>query len=204
GRMPGRRAGEEERERQILDAAASLAMRTGLDRLTVRAIAARAGLSNGLVHFHFENKDALLLALLDELLKATLVLDISPEVAAVAQPRERLRRLLRTEMERLAGAPARLRLFFEFWLWGMRRREVRRRLRKQLDRYRAAFLPIADEVLAEVPERFAHVGREGLAHACAGFVKAAAVQSVIDPARFRVDQFIDAVTALARVDTSSP
>ncbi|HYJ79892.1 MAG TPA: TetR family transcriptional regulator, partial [Longimicrobiaceae bacterium] len=194
--MPGRRAGENERKRQILDAAAGLSMRTGLARLTVRGIAARAGLSNGMVHFHFENKDALLLALLDELLEGALVLVVPTEIQVIASPHERLRALVRAEMERLASDRARLRMFFEFWLWGMRRRQVRRRMRGQLHRYRAAFLPIAEEVLAEAPERFAQVAPEGLAHACAGFVKAAAVQSVIDPARFRVDQFVDAAAGL--------
>jgi TetR/AcrR family transcriptional regulator, transcriptional repressor of bet genes len=194
--MTGRRAGEDERKRQILDAARSLALRTGLERLTVRRIAARAGLSNGMVHFHFRSKDALLLALLEELLNESLVLEVPPEIQCIDAAQDRLRALLRQEMARLAGDAGGLRMFFEFWLWGMRNREVRRRMRAQLNRYRAAFLPLAEEVLAQAPERFGQVGPEGLAHACAGFVKAAAVQSVIDPTRFRVDQFIAAATGL--------
>lgn len=194
--MTGRRAAEDERKRQILAAAERLVMRTGLERLTVRRIAASAGLSNGMVHFHFKNKDALLLALLDELLQRTLVLRVPAEIEAIPSPAERLFALLRSEMDRLAGDRSRLRMFFEFWLWGMRHREVRRRMRGQLDHYRKSFLPIAGEVLAEAPERFADVGSEGLAHACAGFVKAAAVQSAIDPAAFRVGQFIAAASGL--------
>jgi AcrR family transcriptional regulator len=188
--MPGKRAGVEERRAQILAAAERVAMRTGLERLTVRRIAASAGLSNGMVHFHFKNKDALLLALLDDLLESTLVLR-SPSKES-GSPAERLAALLRSELGRIAGDSRRLRLFFEFWLWGMRNRAVRGRMRAQLDRYREAFIPLAGEVIATAPERFKSVRASGLAHACAGFVKAAAVQSVIDPRSFSLDEYVTA------------
>src|SRR5580765_5958371 len=72
--MPGQKATEAARREQILKAAYEVALRRGIDGLTVRAVATRARLSHGLVLFHFKRKDQLGLALLDRVLATTLAL----------------------------------------------------------------------------------------------------------------------------------
>jgi AcrR family transcriptional regulator len=194
--MPGRKAAEEERKRQILEAAYRVATHGGLGRMTVRQVAEEAGLSLGLIHFHFRTKDSLLVALLDRVLETTAVLRITPEVAAIASPLERLLTLLREEIDRLTRDRRRIHLFFDFWLLGTRHPEIRKKMRAELDRYREAFRPMAEEVLAAEPERFANVTPEGLASVAVGFIKGCAVQSVIDPRHFDVREFRTAASAL--------
>lgn len=194
--MPGRRAGEEERKAQILQAAYTVARQRGLDRLTVRLVASEAGLSSGLVHFHFKTKEALLIALLDRVLETTTVLRVSEEIAAIASPLERLLALLRQEMDRLTRDRGQIRVFFDFWSMGMRSSRVRRRMRAELHRYREAFRPMAEEVLAAEPERFPDVTAEGLAAVSVGFIKGCAVQSVIDAEHFDVAEFLAAANGL--------
>jgi TetR/AcrR family transcriptional regulator, transcriptional repressor of bet genes len=194
--MPGRKASEEERKQQILEAAYKVASRHGLNGFTVREVAAEAGLSLGLIHFHFKTKVALMGALLDWLLETTTVLRLTPDVAAITSPLDRLLTLLRQEMDRLTRDRRRIHLFFDFWLMGTRHAETRRKMRAELKRYREAFRPMAEEVLATEPERFAHVTPEGLAAVVVGFIKGCAVQSVIDSKHFNVQQFQRAATAL--------
>jgi AcrR family transcriptional regulator len=167
-------------------AAHEIATRYGLEGLTVRRVAAAAGLSHGLVHFHFKTKEALLAALLDRLLAATAALQVSPDIAAIGSPFERLLALLRQEIVRVARDRREMHLFFDFWLLGTRHPGVRSKMRAQLDGYRAAFRPIAEEVLAADPKRFAGVTPEALASMAVAFVKGCAVQSVIDPRGFDV------------------
>ncbi len=194
--VPGAKAAEHERKEQLLDAAFEVASREGLDGLTVRRVAAEAGLSHGLVHFHFRTKELLLLALLDRLLERTVVLDIGSEAAGDPSPLDRLVRLLRQEMRRLSSDRTGIRLFFDFWLMGTRNRRVRARIRGQLERYREAFRPTVEEVLNAEPERFAHVTPEGLSVVVVAFIKGSAVQSVIDPKGFDIAQFTAAADAL--------
>jgi AcrR family transcriptional regulator len=202
--MPGRRAGEEERKAQILQAAYTVARLRGLDRLTVRLVASEAGLSNGLVHFHFKTKEALLIALLDRVLETTTVLRVSEEIAAIPSPLERLLALLRQEMDRLTRDRGQIRVFFDFWSMGMRNSRVRRRMRAELHRYREAFRPMAEEVLAAEPERFPGVTAEGLAAVSVGFIKGCAVQSIIDAEHFDVAQFLAAANGLmAQLENTS-
>ena len=101
------------RARAIVDAARACIAEEGLSGATFERIAARAGVSHGLVHYHFRSKDRLLLAVCRETCRHQTTalaeaLSGSGERAAVA---ERMRELL---MQFLA-APAGFRLLSELW-----------------------------------------------------------------------------------------
>lgn len=55
---------------QILDSALSLFVKKGYDRTTFNDIASRLKLTKGAVYWHFESKDALLVAILDDMFKS--------------------------------------------------------------------------------------------------------------------------------------
>lgn len=194
--MPGRKASEATRRNQILHAAVDIAERRGLGALTVRDVAERAGLSVGLVLFHFKTKDAVIIAVLDHVLATTTVLHMTDDIAAIASPRERLLALLRREMRRLSSEPRRIRLFFDFWALGFKHRRIRARMQAELDRYREAFRPIAEEVLLVERGRFAGVTADGLAAVSVSFIKGCAVQSMIDPDNVDIDEFLSATQGL--------
>jgi TetR/AcrR family transcriptional repressor of bet genes len=194
--MPGHKASEDARRRQIIRAAYEIASRAGLAGLTVRRVAARAGLSTGLVLFHFTNKERLVVALLDRVLETTTVLHVTSAIAAIPSPLDRLLALLTQEMNRLSSEPRRLRLFFDFWAMGLTQPLIRRRMQAELDRYREALRPIAAEVLAAEPERFGGVTPDGLAAVAVSVIKGCAVQSMIDPANFDIDEFLAATNGL--------
>jgi len=201
--VPGHRAAEAVRREQIVKAAYEVASRRGLDRLTIRQVAAKARLSAGLVLFHFKTKDHLVVALLDWLLATTTVLHIGPEIQAIPRPLDRLLALLRQEMDRLASEPRRIRLFFEFWVLGGRHAEVGEKMRGELARYREAFRPMVQEVLVAEPERFGHVTADGLAAVAVSFIKGCAVQSMIDP-DFDIKRYLAAAEALLGQLVSAP
>jgi AcrR family transcriptional regulator len=202
--MPGRHASEPVRRAQILKAAYHVAAGRGLDGLTVRRVAIRARVSPGLVLFHFRTKGKLVLALLDWLLETTTVLHITEDIARVPSSLDRLLALLQREMDRLSSEPERIRLFFDFWAKGIREGRIRSKMRRELARYREAFRPIADEVLRAEPDRFAGVTAEGLAAVAVSFIKGCAVQSMIDPDRFDIAQYLAATQGLVGQLASPP
>jgi len=194
--MPGTKASEEARRKQIVRAAYDVASRRGLAGLTVRQVAAKADLSTGLVIFHFKSKEHLVTALLDYVLETTTVLHLTDDIASIPAPLDRLMALLVREMNRLSAEPRRIRLFFDFWAKGFTHPVIRARMQGELDRYREAFRPIAEEVLSAEPDRFAHVTAEGLAAVAVSFIKGCAVQSMIDPKNFDIEQFLSAMQGL--------
>jgi TetR/AcrR family transcriptional regulator, transcriptional repressor of bet genes len=194
--MPGQKASEEARRRQILRAAYDVASRRGLAGLTVRQVAAKADLSTGLVLFHFKSKEQLMIALLDYVLETTTVLHLTEDITSVRSPLDRLLALLAKEMHRLSAEPRRIRLFFDYWAKGIAHPRIRVRMQSELDRYREAFRPMAAEVLAAEPDRFPDVTPEGLAAVAVSFIKGCAVQSMIDPKNFDIDDFLAAAQGL--------
>jgi TetR/AcrR family transcriptional repressor of bet genes len=194
--MPGQRAAEAVRRAQIVKAAYDVASRKGLARLTVRQVAAKARLSAGLVLFHFKTKDDVILALLEWLLATTIALHIGPEIERIWPPLDRLLALLRQEIERLAGEPRRIRLFFEFWVLEGRDARIGGRMRAEFARYRQAFRPMAQEVLRAEPDRFAQVTADDLTAVAVSFIKGCAVQSMIDPDHFDIAHYLGAAEGL--------
>jgi TetR/AcrR family transcriptional repressor of bet genes len=187
--MPGQKASEETRREQILTAAHAVASRHGIDGLTVRAVAARAKLSHGLVLFHFRRKDELVTALLDRVLATTFVLTISDDVLRLPNALDRFVAVLRQEMDRLAHDPRRMRLFFEYWALGSRHSRVRTKVSTSLAGYRAALRTVAEDVLQSHPAKHAGVTPDGLAAVAVSLINGCAVQAMIDPERFDMAEY---------------
>jgi TetR/AcrR family transcriptional regulator, transcriptional repressor of bet genes len=180
--LPGQKAPEEYRRKDILRAAYDVAARHGVEALTVRAVAERAAVSHGTVLFHFDRRDKLIASLLASVLDATTVLRVPLEVERLTTPAERLRALLRTEMERLSNDPRDFRLFLEYWALGQRNAAIRRKVSSALDDYRAAFRAAAESVGDHA---------DGLAAVAVSFIHGSALQAVIDPKAFLVRHHFD-------------
>jgi TetR/AcrR family transcriptional regulator, transcriptional repressor of bet genes len=191
--MRRKRIAEEERRDQILRAAFDVACGDGIGGLTVRAVAVAAGVSHALVLFHFGRKERLVHDLLEWVIDATIVLRISEDVARFPHARDRLHALLQQEMARLSRQPEHTRLFLEYWALGARKEAIRSRIGGELERYRAAFRAIMEEMLAAEPAAFAGATAEGLAAVAVSWIHGCAVQAVIDPRRFDADEYRAAV-----------
>jgi AcrR family transcriptional regulator len=179
--VPGTRIAEHARREQIVAAAYAVASKRGLRAVTIRDVARRAGVSAGLVIFHFGTKDRVILALLDWVVANTVSLTVGPDIVAISDPLDRLVRVVRQEMTRLGGDPSRNRLFFEFWGEGIWNRAVRVRMQRDLDRYREAIRPFVETAVAAHPDRFGAVDTTSLTTAVVSFLKGCAVQSTIQP-----------------------
>lgn len=191
--MPGQKAAEAQRREEILAAAYRVATRKGLGGLTIRGVAAEAGLSHGLVHFHFRTKDAVLAALLEHALAAATPSALGEPAGATAAAR--LSDVVAREIERLTGDAGRIRLLFDFWIAGGRNLRLRARMRSELEHYRDLYVPLTAEVIRAAPARFRGVTAQGLASLIVALVRGSAVQSVIDP-DFEVEHAVRAARAL--------
>jgi len=179
--VPGTRVAESIRREQIVAAAYAVAAKRGLRAVTIRDVARKAGVSAGLVIFHFGTKDRVVLALLDWVVANTVSLTVGPEILAIPEPSDRLIGVIKQETMRLAREPARNRIFFEFWGEGIWNRAVRSRMQRDLDRYRDAIRVFVDDAIGAQPHRFGTVDVDSLTTAVVSFLKGCAVQSTIQP-----------------------
>ena len=142
-------------------------------------------------------------ALLEWLLAHTFVAaELPARPAPGATTSERMLAAVRRDLDALPRARRRVELFFDYWVRGTRDPAVRATIRRALDRYRAAFLPLAAAVVAEAPG--GHYGADaeraaaGLATVAATFVEGCALRVVLDPAGFDVDAAMTTLAALVR------
>lgn len=194
--MPGRRAPEAERRQQLLESAFAVAARDGLDALTIRAVAAEAGLSHGLVLFHFGSKEGLLHALLNWVLESTMV---RPDNNLAAIPAaERLLAAIDRETAELADRQAYTSLLFEFWVRGVNDELIRGRIQTAMVAYRADLEPLARDLIASDPGRWPGITPADLATLAGQVILGFAVQQLVDPDPRRHGQLVRTATTLLR------
>ena len=194
--MPGQKASEAERREQILKAAYEVAVRRGIDGLTVRAVAARARLSHGLVLFHFKRKDQLGLALLDRVLATTLSLEVPESIKTIPHPRQHLQALFRHELHRMSEEPRRIRLLLEYWARGAHNSVIRAKIGVGLRSYRAAFRTITEEILRTDPTRSGKQSPDGVAVTAVSLIIGYPVQAMMDSGPFDLEEYLKAVQGI--------
>jgi TetR/AcrR family transcriptional regulator, transcriptional repressor of bet genes len=196
GKKGRKRIPEQVRREQILEAAFHVACRASLSGLTVRAVAAEAGVSHALVLFHFGRKDRLVHELLDWVLNSTSVLHISEDIARFPHARDRLNALLEQEMSRQSHQPEYTRLFLEYWAMGAHDEEIRTRIGAELERYREAFRTIMEELLEAEPLQFSGVTAQGMAAVAVSWIQGCAVQGLVAPGQFDTDGYLAALRGM--------
>lgn len=206
--MPGPKAPQKIRREQIVNAAYEVALREGIDGVSLRAVAARAKLSHGLLLFHFKQKDQLIAALLDRVLTTAAMLRTSDDLTRLPPSPNRLTAVLRKELDDISREPDTIRLFFEYWALGVRDSAIRQKIGAALERYRAAFRSLAADALPPDATGGASITPDALAAIAVSLISGCAVQAMIDPDRFDNAGYLAAVHTiverLAAEETGGP
>lgn len=188
--MPGPKAPEEARRGQILEAAYTVAVRNGIPGITLRAVAGEAGLSHGLVLFHFKRKEQLVASLLDRVLarNVLLMVQLPPVESRGGNP---LTAMLGRQLEAVVANPDDVRLFFGYWALGATVPAVRIAIGAAIAVHRAAYRMAAAEVFAARDFRTA-ITASGAASLAVSLVHGCAVQALGDPESFDATEYIAA------------
>jgi AcrR family transcriptional regulator len=192
--MPGRKAPGRERREQILNAAMSVANARRLSGLTIREVASAAGLSPGLVLFHFRSREGLIQAMLNWLIHQNSILQ--PNAARRARNGDSLAAMIRDECIRLASTRQRTELLFDYWVTGTRHPELRQVMRAAVRRYRQEFRVMASAALRSRKPSLPGISADAVSAAAVSFIHGCAMQAVIDPNHFDVHAAMDVVAAL--------
>ena len=148
-RRPGTAVSEKGRTRSegILDAATKLLIDEGYAQLSIRKIAARAGVRPGNLQYYYPTKQDVVRALLERYLARSLQATRARVASSHGTPRARLRASLDGILADQASADA-CRFFWEVWALAARDRDVARATRRFYDRYRQG---VADALAAVSP-----------------------------------------------------
>lgn len=185
--MPGLKKERDERREELVKAAYQVALAEGLEHVTGRKVATRAGLSTGLIFFHFTNREGLLEAVLDKL--------VDEIFGSMGQPGgpATLLQFLESRIERQKAERREMKLLIDFWVMGVREKAIRTRMQQALERYRSVLLPYAQTFTSS---RGADQAAEGLAQVALSCVLGCGLQVVIESGRFDTAKYIDSIRLL--------
>jgi len=149
-----------ERVERILDAASASVVDEGVDALSTRAIATRAGVPVASLYQYFADKDAVLLAIVE---RDTAEMDevVAAELAAL--PTLSVRAIVETTMRAYVGVFHRRPAFVEIWLRGRTNPAVQEYCRDHNRRTALALLQLADDrglVAPGTPQQVAELAVE--------------------------------------------
>jgi TetR/AcrR family transcriptional repressor of bet genes len=113
--QPLRKASRDVRRQQLIDSTISVLGQKGYAALTIADVAKAAGLSVGIVIFHFESKDRLLAAVLQFLTEEYRQHWEAAMEAAGPDPAQRLSALLRADFDPAVFTPEKLGAWIAFW-----------------------------------------------------------------------------------------
>lgn len=133
-----------ERKPQILQAAARVFMRKGIDAARMEDVAHEAGLSVGGIYWYFKSKEALVLALMETVMNQDLI-GLREQLLAPGTMRERLRGYVQTS---LAAARDSLPLTYEIYSLAGRDAMVRAHLKSYFTAYRQALVALIEQGIA--------------------------------------------------------
>ncbi|WP_373506335.1 TetR family transcriptional regulator C-terminal domain-containing protein [Aestuariivirga sp.] len=112
---PHRKASRDVRRQQLIDSTIRILGQKGYAALTIADVARSAGLSTGIVIFHFNSKDELLSAVLRFLAEEYRQHWENALEASGPDPADRLRALLTADFDRAVYTPEKLAAWIAFW-----------------------------------------------------------------------------------------
>jgi len=127
----------DEKAHVILAAALKVLAERGYAATTVAQVAAEAGVSRGLLHYHFESKEALLARVVHASIEPSLML-LEPMLAAGTSGASIASALTRAVRGLIRTDPAVFTLVFEGWAVSRQSEMVAREMRRMFRRFRAA------------------------------------------------------------------
>lgn len=173
---------------QLVRTALEIALRDGLDGVTIDEVATAQGVTATAIIERFGSREGLMLALLDAVLARTL--DAERDLRGSEAGRLKLGEMLVAEMEGLRRQAPVVELIFMYYF--ARRDDLyRRRIREALSNYRRAFESALDD-----SDVRGGMDATVLSAIVLSFLQGAAVQIIRDPDNFAPDDAIAAVRAL--------
>ena len=134
----------EERKRQILEAASNVFARSGFDEARMDDIAEESGLSKGSLYWYFKNKDAIIQAIMENMLKRE-ISKVREMVSEDISAKDKLEKFIQMTVKDLNLMKPILPILYEFLAIGFREKSVRNSINEYLNSYIKESIPIIQQ-----------------------------------------------------------
>jgi AcrR family transcriptional regulator len=182
----------------ILDAAFLIIAEHSIADTTTSLISARAGVSKPLLHYHFKTKEVLMERVLDRLLERLLEIPMENFNKNIS-PLDEIKAIFQKYKQTIVSEPALLVVFYDFWVYGIRRKQYRDKITQRFLGFRSYISEIV-KVGVEKGE-FAPEKSHMVPPLMLSLLEGASLQLIADPEAFNMDLYqymaLDALYAVA-------
>lgn len=178
------------RRSQLTRAAYKVVAQKGYYEFTVKDIAREAGLSTGMVHYYFKNKEALLLNLLKEI-NNNMTIFLNRAIRTSDDPREKLTIFMTQAFEVVNREKDYFYIIIDFWTQINKNERMKRANIKLFRSYRDELSKILEEGIAR--GEFVEMDVHFMATFIISIIQGMIVQHVIDRQRFSYEDYYNRV-----------
>ena len=170
-----------ERKKEIIAGLFKCLGNAGHEQVTIKDIAKAANLSHGVIHYYFDSKKDIMLALVEDFISRNESL-MQDRLAKIESAWERLRAFISFAVERLVLDPETSMFFLNLYQMAMTDEEIRSGAMSTYAHFRRAIHELIEYGIAR--GEFAEVEPEKLAFFCVGCVEGIWLQMAMDPNLF--------------------
>ncbi len=174
------------RREQLTAAAYKVVSQKGYNNFTIADIASEAGLSVGLVHYYFKNKQELLLHVFKETQK-NVRRNLAAELEKASDPRGKLEIFIDQSFLLFQREKDYFSLLFEFWTEINRNEAIKKMVRRLYQAYRAELSIILEKGIEE--KIFAEMDIQYTTTLCVSIVQHTIIQHLIDDTAFDFNEY---------------
>jgi AcrR family transcriptional regulator len=177
---PSTPAAKEKRQR-VVEAAAKVMAREGYAATSMKDIAQEAGIAQGLIHYYFDSKDDLVMAVVKDACDQMLAETRAAFAAAPGGPLERVWPALESARDRTKNRPEMWRVFVELLPLSLTNPHLRVQFQELYAKIIQGTVEIVEEVNRQIPTALP-VDAGYFARVIAAAVDGIALQTLVDPA----------------------
>ncbi len=186
-----------DKSKRILDAVSSILTEKGYGEATINQVAAKAGVSRGLLHYYFKSKEDMMAQAVRTGAKVSL--DLVDEVFKEKRNAEEMARGFVDGLQAITeGDPEFIHLLFEGWAVSRRSRVVADEVRKNYRLFREAVCRELEKALEE-GRIISNIPAQALAFIIIGLFDGLGLQLLMEPELLSRQEIYDAVQAVVRL-----
>lgn len=177
-----------ERKDQIVRATVECITKHGYHNFSMQDVASTAGVSKGIIHYYFLNKDDLMMSVLDRV-AGDIEAVLSAEMSAIENPIERLKIFISVALNVVRSTKEYYQVNMDFWTQINQKKEVRQIISGHYSKFRASCAGVIQEGVDR--KLFKKVNSVLYASHIIAIVDGISIQWLFDDSVYQFDDLVD-------------
>ena len=177
-----------ERKNQIVRATVDCITRFGYHNFSMQDVAKAAGVSKGIIHYYFLNKDDLMLSVLEKVVKDIRSV-LHSNIENISDPTEKLKVLIELCADVVKSTKEYYQVSMDFWTLINQKENVRKIISEHYQSFRSTFVEVIEEGIRQ--DKFKTIDPEEYSIFVLASIEGMSLQWLFDKQEFDYDRLVE-------------